>query len=202
VNKRSYYEILGVAPHVGSGQIQAAYRFTRGLYSGDGAATYGFMDASERAQMLALVDEAYAALSNPNARRDYDAHLNDEALHGSPAPPAPKAGPVVEPKAARVLKAPALVEHAAAAAKAPLAVPETVNGKVLRGLRETRGLSLEQIAALSKVGTRFLAALEDDRHEALPGRVFARGFLIEYARAVHVTETELVDRYLRGWHGK
>jgi len=73
---------------------------------------------------------------------------------------------------------------------------------VLKALRESRHLSIDQIAALSKVGARFLKDLEEDRHEALPGRVFARGFLIEFARAIRVSDTELVERYLRHWTGK
>ena len=78
-------------------------------------------------------------------------------------------------------------------------VPESVNGATLKTLREARGLSVDQIAALSKVGSRFLKALEEDRHDALPGRVFARGFLIEYARAIRVPESEIVERYLKHW---
>ena len=199
MNKRSYYEILGVPPHVGSGQIQAAYRFTRALYAGEGLATYGFIDADERGRMLALVDEAYAALSNPNGRRDYDAHLSASAPEAQAtaalASPDPEQTPSTTPLP---VAAPCPQVESGAA----LQVPENVSGKTLRELRRARGLSVEQIAALSKIGTRFLSALEDDRHEILPGRVFARGFLIEYARAVHVSESELVDRYLRHWHGR
>jgi cytoskeletal protein RodZ len=29
--------------------------------------------------------------------------------------------------------------------------------------------------------------------------VFARGFLIEYARAIRVPESDLVERYLKHW---
>ena len=83
-----------------------------------------------------------------------------------------------------------------------MVVPELVNGAALLALREARGLSVDQIAAMSKVGGRFLRALEEDRHDALPGRVFARGFLIEYARAIGASEPEIVDRYLRNWTGK
>lgn len=203
MNKKNYYEILGVAPHVGSGQIQAAYRFTRSLYSGESTPTYGLLDAEERAEMLGLVEEAYSVLCNPSARRDYD--LQTAGAGPAPAlieahqPPTPPRPPRDEPRS----QVP--VEQAAAAAVAqppnaePVKVPEQVNGAVLRALRESRHLSIDQIAALSKVGSRFLRALEEDRHEALPGRVFARGFLIEYARAIRASETELVERYLRHW---
>jgi curved DNA-binding protein CbpA len=200
---KTYYEILGVAPHVGSGQIQAAYRFARGLYSGESTPTYGLLDAEERVQMLALVEEAYAALSNPNVRRDYDAHLvsapGKVALRVDPPrhPPASIASTPSRRTGHELVTAPALD-----APVDPIHVPEQVNGAVLRSMRESRRLTIDQIAALSKIGSRFLTALEEDRHTALPGRVFARGFLIEYARALRASETELVERYLRHWTAK
>jgi curved DNA-binding protein CbpA len=199
VNHKNYYELLGVAPHVGSGQIQAAYRFARSLYSGEATPTYGLLDASERAQMLTLVEEAYAALSSPNARRDYDIHLSTTGAVDTVARPSPPANRPSEQRRS-ALPAPNPVSAVEPIAK-PLKVPEVVNGAALKVLRQARNLSIEQIAALSKVGSRFLRALEEDRHDALPARVFARGFLIEYARALRVSEAELVERYLKHWPG-
>lgn len=200
VNDKNYYEILGIAPHVGSGQIQAAYRFARGLYTGESTPTYGLLDSEERGRMLALVEEAYAALSNPSVRRDYDLRMQ------SPPGEAPVSDPPTRPRlpvAAPAVRTPMppLPTHSPDAPPPPR-IPDIVSGHTLRQLREACGLSIEQIAALSKVGSRFLQALEEDRHEALPGRVFARGFLIEYARALRVSETDLVERYLRHWAGK
>jgi cytoskeletal protein RodZ len=202
VKNKNYYEILAVAPHVGSGQIQAAYRFARGLYSGETTPTYVLLSPEERAHMLALVEEAYAALSNPNVRRDYDlrlAALGAQTL--SPTEPATAPHPTspqenTQPTSAAPASAPS--ERGPEVAR----VPEMVNGSVLKAMRESRHLTIDQIAAMSKVGGRFLKALEEDRHDALPGRVFARGFLIEYARAIRVSDTELVERYLRHWTGK
>ena len=206
MTKKNYYEILGVAPHVGSGQVQAAYRFARSLYSGESTPTYGFLDSEERARMLALVEEAFGALSNPSARRDYDLHLGSR---GTTAGAAPEAEPARRPhapvpaleEASPQQKVPSSV-HAPEPETPALRVPEIVTGGVLRSLRESRGLSIDQIAALSKVGSRFLKALEDDRHQVLPGRVFARGFLIEYARALRVSEPDLADRDLKNWSPK
>lgn len=203
MKNNNYYEILGVASHVGSGQIQAAYRFARSLYSGEATPTYGLLSADERDHMLALVEEAYAALSNPNVRRDYDIHLAAQGARGhaqeAAAPHHPEPAPVERPPA-RIPPAPELPSSEPHGE--PARVPEQVNGSVLKSLRESRHLTIDQIAALSKVGSRFLRALEEDRHDALPGRVFARGFLIEYARALRVSDTELVERYLRHWTGK
>ena len=195
----NHYELLGVGPHVGPGQIQSAYRFTRGLYAGESTPTYGLLDAEERASMLARVEEAYDVLSNPISRRDYDVAL---AARGElpRTPDLPFAAAVREQSnpAKKTVAAPAPPERI----NKPMVVPELVNGAALLALREARGLSVDQIAAMSKVGGRFLRALEEDRHDALPGRVFARGFLIEYARAIGASEPEIVDRYLRNWTGK
>lgn len=215
----TYYEILGVAPHVGLGQLQAAYRFSKTLYAGEGVASYGLLDGAERAQMLALVEEAYGVLADANSRRAYDIQLHardslagvraprlpkvsgESAAGPAPAPtrpeaPAPKAAPAPVVKPLHPVQAPPEVQESV------LPVPATVNGAALRALREQRALSIDQIAALSKVGARFLRALEEDRHEVLPGRVFARGFLIEYARALRVSESDVVERYLRNWTGR
>lgn len=202
MKNKNYYEILGVAPHVGSGQIQAAYRFARGLYSGEAMPTYGLLSGEERAQMLDLVEDAYAALSNPNVRRDYDAQLQAEGPPSIARRETPEAAPARDGSSGR---SPASAPPAAppppgeGGHAASMRVPEVVNGSVLKKLREGRRLTVDQIAGLSKVGSRFLRALEEDRHDVLPGRVFARGFLIEYARALRVSETELVDRYLLHW---
>lgn len=204
MKNKNYYEVLGIPPHVGSGQIQAAYRFARSLYSGEAMPTYGLLNADEREEMLALVEEAYAALSNPNVRRDYDIHLAAQGVRTLPPPEtAPTHHEVSPPEGARLPRVsyPPDPAHPEALAE-PARVPEQVNGSVLKALRESRHLTIDQIAALSKVGSRFLKALEEDRHEALPGRVFARGFLIEYARAIRVSDIELVERYLRHWTGK
>lgn len=199
MKQKTYYEILGVAPHVSSGQIQAAYRFARTLYMGESAPSHGLLDADERAMFLTQVEEAYACLSNPSTRRDYDVYLQQTsprrtASHSPPAAPIASAPPAPGPTEAT----PDPKVHAADESE-PLRVPDVVNGAALRKLRESRRLSIDQIAALSKVGSRFLQALEEDRHAALPGRVFARGFLIEYARAIRVSEADLVERYLRQW---
>lgn len=204
MKSKNYYDILGVASHVGPGQIQAAYRFTRGLYVGESNATYGLLDDAERTQMLEMVEDAYNTLSNPNARKQYDATLGGRESSPPPAPP-PNPAPVAPQNRSterREPLRPAAIPAVVQVPTTPLSVPETVNGSVLRALREKRNLSIDQIAALSKVGSRFLRALEDDKHEALPGRVFARGFLIEYARALHVPEAEIVERYLRHWTSK
>lgn len=73
----------------------------------------------------------------------------------------------------------------------------TAIGPELKALREKRGISLLDISASTKVGRRYLEALEQDRLDLFPGAFFAKGIIRTYARAVGLDEQETIDRYMR-----
>ena len=54
-------------------------------------------------------------------------------------------------------------------------------GATLKRERLARGLSLEEIAAQTRISQRFLEAIEREELEKLPGLVFARNFVRQYA---------------------
>jgi cytoskeleton protein RodZ len=54
-------------------------------------------------------------------------------------------------------------------------------GEKLTRERELRGVSLREIAEGTKISIRFLQALEEDKVEALPGGLFPRAFVKQYA---------------------
>lgn len=69
-------------------------------------------------------------------------------------------------------------------------------GAKLKQQRELRGVTLEEISQSTKIGSRFLRALEDDRFDQLPGGIFNKGFVRAYARSVGLDEDEAVAGYL------
>ena len=54
-------------------------------------------------------------------------------------------------------------------------------GELLRRERIRRGFGLEQISQELKIAPRFLEAIEDDRFDRLPGALFAKSFVRQYA---------------------
>lgn len=69
-------------------------------------------------------------------------------------------------------------------------------GEELRRERESRGVALETISEKTKVITRYLTALEDDRFEALPGGILSKGIVRGYARTVGLDEAVWVERFV------
>jgi cytoskeleton protein RodZ len=68
-------------------------------------------------------------------------------------------------------------------------------GSSLRDARIRRGLELAQVERDIKIRARYLAALEDDDFEALPGSAYARGFLRTYAEYLGLETQRFVDEY-------
>ncbi|OGQ26541.1 MAG: hypothetical protein A3I75_07930 [Deltaproteobacteria bacterium RIFCSPLOWO2_02_FULL_50_16] len=68
-------------------------------------------------------------------------------------------------------------------------------GQYLRRERELRKVSLEEISRETKIHINFLAALEIDNYERLPGHVFVRGFLKAYAHFVGLDFNDIMLRY-------
>ncbi len=68
-------------------------------------------------------------------------------------------------------------------------------GVLLRQARLERGLSLEDAQRATKIRTRYLEAMENGDFEALPGEVYAKGFLRNYASFLGLPGDDLVARY-------
>lgn len=58
-----------------------------------------------------------------------------------------------------------------------------------------RGVSLEEIAAATRISTRFLEALEKEQWNELPGGVFNRGFIRSVCKYLGVDEDDMVAEY-------
>jgi cytoskeletal protein RodZ len=68
-------------------------------------------------------------------------------------------------------------------------------GESLRRERELRGVSLREIAEATKISIRLLQALEDDRLDVLPGGVFRRSFVRQYAEFVGLDADRVVAEF-------
>jgi cytoskeleton protein RodZ len=70
-------------------------------------------------------------------------------------------------------------------------------GEGLRRAREMRNISLDEIAATTKIGTRLLRALEEEQFDLLPGGIFNKGYVRAYAKYVGIDEEKAIAGYLQ-----
>jgi hypothetical protein len=114
------------------------------------------------------------------------------ATSGTPSDPEPAASAVP----AAVQPAPTLVSAPKTEGAAPDRPPVPGSGAALRAERLRSGLTLEAIAARTKIRQTYLQAIEEDRFVALPPPVFLRGFVREFASCLGLPADEAARAYL------
>jgi flagellar biosynthesis protein FlhG len=178
------YDVLEVDRGATEEEVRRAYRRAKELYSGQHVATRGHVPTAELRRMLARVEEAYETLVDVHLRRPYDRGLQD--ADGSETPPAtPVAeGPVRSgtPAAAREL----LVEKGT-----------EFTGGLLRDIRRQRGMERDDVAAVTRIGTAYLRAIEEEDFDTLPEEVFLKGYLRQVARVLGLPDRDVQETYLR-----
>ena len=77
----------------------------------------------------------------------------------------------------------------------PSPKPDLATGIDLSIYRQKAGISLEEVAAKTKISMRFLRAIESEDFAQLPGGIFNTNYLRQYAEMVGMDEQELLERY-------
>ena len=68
-------------------------------------------------------------------------------------------------------------------------------GEFFKQVRETKGLTIDEVASKTRIRTDFVKALEEGNFAKLPDQVFARGFVRSYARSLGLDEDDAIHRF-------
>lgn len=179
VPPESHHDLLEVERGATDEDVRRAYKRMKEIYEDEALAPYALFSPPELRALRTRLDEAYDVLLDPGRRRPYElsifppdaaevAHAAREALPDEPLP------------------------------RAPDITPDTdFTGALLRAVRESRGVRLEDIAQKTKVGLVYLHAIEGDDFDALPAPVYVRGFVVEMAKYLELDSGQVSRTYLR-----
>lgn len=68
-------------------------------------------------------------------------------------------------------------------------------GVLLREAREARGMSLADVSEVTKIRSKYLDAIERGEFTMIPGEVYLKGFIRNYADCVGLDGAQVVIRY-------
>jgi flagellar biosynthesis protein FlhG len=196
IRSQDYYEILEISPNATLAEIERAYRVARATYHPSSIATYSVFSDDENREILRRIEEAHEVLSDARLRREYDARLRRENLTEAPQVAFVEGGDLVDAE-------PSLSIYATRSPEADLELEESVepedgvyDGPVLRRIRLSRGVELEDISATTKVNETYLRFIEENRYHDLPAAVYIRGFLLEYAKCLRLDPRRVTESYM------
>jgi cytoskeletal protein RodZ len=68
-------------------------------------------------------------------------------------------------------------------------------GNRLKEARLSKGLSLDDLQAMTKIQKRYLTGIEEGNYSSMPGNFYARAFIRQYAEAVQLNPEEIFETY-------
>lgn len=70
-------------------------------------------------------------------------------------------------------------------------------GEFFKQVRETKGLTVDDVASKTRIRPDYVKALEEGNFAKLPDQVFARGFVRSYARSLGLDEEDAMHRFIQ-----
>jgi curved DNA-binding protein CbpA len=219
LSEQNYYDALDVSSDATLQEIERAYWIARSTYQADSVATYSLFSDQENSEILRRVEEAYAVLSDARMRREYDARLRRESIgESTPARVAPPARPreveadagvSVEVRPGGEVESLPPPKRLTPRITIESALDENLepedgvfDGPVLRRIRMSRGVELEEISGVTKISELYLQFLEENRYRDLPDAVYVRGFVKEYAKCLRLDPLQVANTYMERFRAR
>jgi cytoskeletal protein RodZ len=68
-------------------------------------------------------------------------------------------------------------------------------GEILRSERERKGLSVKEIELATSIRTIYITAIEEGNYNIIPGEVYLKGFIRNYANSLGLDGQQIIDLY-------
>jgi flagellar biosynthesis protein FlhG len=186
LSEPTLYDVLMTHPAAGDEELRKACKRQREIFQPGSLPLSSLLGEAELSQARARIEEAYDTLLDPVRRRAYDLSTfpDDRARHAEPRP-----GRDVAVDVERSMLREQLEQE--------ISADTQFSGSLLRKVRESRGIELDQIARHTKISRAQLQAIEDEDFRQLPAFVYLRGFVQEIAKYLRLDPTQVARTYLR-----
>jgi flagellar biosynthesis protein FlhG len=180
------YDILLTHPAAGDEELRKAYKRQREIFQPQSLPLCSLLTEEALLVERARIEEAHDTLLDPVKRRAYDLSTFPEREHEQSPP---SLGDDAALDAERALLREELAHEIG---------PSTpFGGSLLRKVRESRGIELDDISRHTKISLVQLRAIEEEDFAALPASVYLRGFVQEIAKFLELDPTQVARTYLR-----
>jgi hypothetical protein len=71
-----------------------------------------------------------------------------------------------------------------------------MDGRFLKGVRESRNMAVEDLSRATRISTRYLSAIEDNAFDKLPAATFVRGYMKQIAEVLGVADRGVVEGFM------
>jgi hypothetical protein len=211
----TFYDILNVDKSATRFAIRESYLRLKSLYTTGGDALYGVAAADDLNRHLHDLERAFDVLNDDTRRANYDRELGVSNFTSStPVAPTQKRHDEIENGALQsmaevvqtsrsVLKVTRIQANGSgddnlqAKMLGIIEDSDVGDGSILIALRETAGVTHQEIQERTKISLDYIRSLEGNQFDRLPRVVYVKGFLRSYLRYLNVPDADkIVSSYV------
>jgi len=164
-----YLDILEIEPGASLSEIREAYLLLKSLYSEDSIVTLPITDdisQQRKEKILSDIEEAYHMLAGSYER--YDVSGGEHQY----------------------------LQTVLDQYDQPPAEVTAFGGQALRETRERLGIDLQKIALSTRIQLHHLEHMENEEFDLLPPETYVRGFVVSYAKCLHLDPEKVAADYM------
>ena len=200
------YKIMDLSPKASPKEIQLAYSKKLESYLDNSFIPIGLMSKEEKEKKRDRLEEAYKLLINTQSRQKYDEELvkngllsEEERISDYREPQQDSAPQAYEPNGRDKDEERKGDEETGQDAEITF-----YDGASLRKVRESVKISVEEIVAETNIRSWYIQSIEEERYDALPARIYLKGFLKQIAQYLRIPSDKVLRDYLErydNWSG-
>lgn len=180
------YDVLWTQPSASDEELRRAYRRQRDIFQPASLPLTSLFSEEQLKLELARIEEAHDTLLDPIRRRAYDISTFPEQEEPLPEHARPGDSALA---AERALLQKELEREINAETE--------FTGGLLRKVRESQGIEIEEIAKATKISALHLRSIEAEDFVNLPALVYTRGFVQQLAKQLGLDSAQVTRTYLR-----
>ncbi|HNQ79025.1 MAG TPA: helix-turn-helix domain-containing protein [Acidobacteriota bacterium] len=201
------YKIMDLSPKASPKEIQLAYSKKLESYLDNSFIPIGLMSKEEKEKKRDRLEEAYKLLINTQSRQKYDEELvrngilSEEERISDYREPQQEAAPQAYESNGRDRDEEARRSEEEAGQETEITF---YDGASLRKVRESFKISVEEIVAETNIRSWYIQSIEEERYDALPARIYLKGFLKQIAQYLRIPAEKVLRDYLErydNWSG-
>lgn len=191
------YEILEISPNALPKEIQTAYQKKLEIYSDNSFAAIGLMSKEEKEKERDLLEQNYKLLINSQSRQKYDEELISRNLL--------KEEERISDYREIQYQSRLIIQEAPDQPSENQKEPNEINeisevsyydGPSLRKIRQAKKISVEEIVSETNIRSWYIQSIEEEKFDALPARIYLKGFLKQIALYLKLQPEKVLRDYL------
>jgi len=201
---QNLYQILNLPFGATKLAVREAYLRLKNTLNGDNNALYSLMGEDDVRAQLELIEKAFRVLNDETSRAEYDRQLtgrrgaesqNETSSEFAGGWDVPRGTQVITTSRSTLAVIKTVCEGSKdasvqSAVDGLVAEGDLGDGELFRRIRESLGVSEDEMQERTKISLEYLRSIESNRFDRLPQVVYVKGFLRSYFRYLGIDNFE------------